>query len=63
MSSKEHRLHNSIAEHYHEYVHNVCMDFRCLAIVILQIYTLSVFSDDERSKIMFFQVNHFEVDS
>ena len=53
---KNHQHHDSIIEQYKEYVRNVCQDLRCLGLLILQIYTLSIFGDDERSKIMHFQV-------
>lgn len=48
--------HEVLVEAFHEYVVNVCQDYRCLGIVILQIYSMCVFPADECARLMRYQV-------
>jgi hypothetical protein len=54
---KDHSFHALLVGAYKEYARSLCLDLRCVGIVILQIYTLSVFSTDECEKLMHWPVS------
>jgi hypothetical protein len=53
---RDHHFHNLLVTTYREFARHVWQDLRCLGIIILQIYSLSIFPPDEVEKLMHWPV-------
>ena len=55
--STSHGLHDAVVKAYRAFGRAVWKDLRCLGIIILQIYTLSVFRQEEVDSLMHWPVS------